>query len=327
VYVSDSDGIKVSVDGGFHWTRSESLTQYITQDGRYEEGDCRSFCGGDPDTVQLLTDMTFVAPDKDDPATRFATGVAGVFYTLNGDRPSANGKDTETWHRLLDTTSLSCLPRSPGFDKIGVLGRTLYVACTGRSILSFTGIPTGRLAISPLTLKPGLDPTPVRPGAIVLPGGTPPPIRPEPREGGTTGQEQQRVQYAVLPDQISQRCGDTGDLPTFGLELFSYLPPSDRRYYTPSGSEDLLTKGIEAEAPWQIQALDSIGRRGSWADVKPARGSLHDGRASVAVQPVARVCDLLGKTGLDKIDLYLTVQIADTTWTVRDTVRKPEMPG
>jgi hypothetical protein len=79
--------------------------------------------------------ITFVPGE---PRTRFAVGIAGVFYTTDG---ALNAGETETWHRLLDSDALACLPGPPFFDPVGIPSRALYVPCNGRSILRIWPIP------------------------------------------------------------------------------------------------------------------------------------------------------------------------------------------
>jgi photosystem II stability/assembly factor-like uncharacterized protein len=134
VYILDTDGVKLSTDGGKTWQKVQSLSDWIFEGGRLGAA-CRGVCGVGPLAARALTGMEFV---PDEPKMRFATGAAGVFFTNDG--ATANG-NSEDWHRLLDTSALACLPRGTYFDKANTVGRALYVACAGRSLLSFVGIP------------------------------------------------------------------------------------------------------------------------------------------------------------------------------------------
>jgi hypothetical protein len=68
-------------------------------------------------------------------------GEAGVFITTNALSAGAASTATETWHRLWDSGSMACEPGIPFFASDTPLGRSLYVPCHGRSLLSFLGIP------------------------------------------------------------------------------------------------------------------------------------------------------------------------------------------
>jgi hypothetical protein len=134
VYILDTDGVKLSTDGGTTWRRVQSLSDWIFEGGRLGSK-CLAFCGGGPLATRLLTGMEFV---PDEPQMRFAIGATGAYFTNDG--ASANGA-SEDWHRLLDTSAMACLPRGTYFDKANTVGRALYVACAGRSLMSFVGIP------------------------------------------------------------------------------------------------------------------------------------------------------------------------------------------
>lgn len=133
VYISDWDGIKLSTDGGSSWRIEPNLTRLLSAGGAIP-APCRWMCNG-MESVQRFSGMTFV---RNEPRTRFAVGAAGVFLSVDG--ATANG-ETETWHRLLDTDSLACIAGPPAFDQVGNPRRTLYVPCSGRSLLRFSGIP------------------------------------------------------------------------------------------------------------------------------------------------------------------------------------------
>jgi len=134
VYILDSNGVKLSTDAGATWQRVQSLSDWIFEGGRLD-AQCHAFCGGGPLATRLLTGLEFV---PDEPQMRFAIGATGAYFTNDG--VSANGS-AEDWHRLLDTSAMTCLPRGTYFDKANTVGRALYVACAGRSLMSFVGIP------------------------------------------------------------------------------------------------------------------------------------------------------------------------------------------
>jgi hypothetical protein len=134
VYVEDTDGIKVSTDGGATWRTDTSLTNWLTGHGEVGPACVGTFCNNEP-IVKELAHMEFVPGE---PGTRFAVGEEGVFFTTDANGPALLGAH---WQRLLSSAALNCLPNWSFFDPAPHSQRTLYVACTGRSILSFVGIP------------------------------------------------------------------------------------------------------------------------------------------------------------------------------------------
>lgn len=134
VYVEDTDGIKVSTDGGSTWRADTLLTSWLTGHGEIGPTCVGDFCNSEP-IIKELAHMEFVPGE---PGTRFAVGEEGVFFTTDANGPPVLGAH---WHRLLSTAALACMPNWTFFDPAPHSQRTLYVACTGRSILSFVGIP------------------------------------------------------------------------------------------------------------------------------------------------------------------------------------------
>jgi hypothetical protein len=158
VYVEDTDGIKMSSDGGKTWRTDAALTKWLTGHGSVHPQCVGTFCIADP-VLQELAHIEFVPTE---PGTRFAVGEEGVFFTTDGDTSSILGAH---WHRLLSTAALACEPNWSFFDPAPKGVRTLYVACTGRSLLSFIGIPTHVDAGTQFTLTdkstgPARSPTP-----------------------------------------------------------------------------------------------------------------------------------------------------------------------
>ena len=138
IYISDYDGIKLSVDGGRTWRVDDSLNRWLRN--RVPAG-CLSPRGpgfdqcGPGIAPKDLSGIIFVPGE---PRTRFAFGIAGVFYTTNA---ALGPGETENWHRLLDSDALACMAGMPFFDPVGAPSRALYVPCEGRSILRIWPIP------------------------------------------------------------------------------------------------------------------------------------------------------------------------------------------
>jgi hypothetical protein len=95
-----------------------------------------------------LNDMVF---EPNPPYRRFAAGLAGVFFSVDGVE----------WVRLLDTRAIPCRPRGLWFDSISRSGDdTLYVACFGRGILRLHPIPAQQPSPLPAPAPPHPTPTP-----------------------------------------------------------------------------------------------------------------------------------------------------------------------
>ena len=202
VYVSDDDGIKMSTDGGQTWRLDSTLDNWLTA-GHTIGPDCRFMCNY-TDTILRFSGITFV---PDEPQVRFAVGEAGVFMTTNAISGGAAGTASETWHRLWDSGSMACEPGIPFFTAHTTLGRSLYVPCHGRSLLSFHGIPTA------MGLSAQLDRTMVVGGAagamtnnpgngMLLPPTAPAPNVPQPTSLVRPPEEDEKDEKDDKPESI-----------------------------------------------------------------------------------------------------------------------------
>jgi hypothetical protein len=118
IYVLDSSGVKLSVDGGDAWALDPWLTNVATAGGKLKI------------SASLIQDMLFMRGERQ---TRFALGTAGVFWTPNFG---------VEWFSLLNSIALPGRPESAFFDPISdPFDRALYVACEGRGLLRIGGIP------------------------------------------------------------------------------------------------------------------------------------------------------------------------------------------
>ena len=118
IFVLDSDGIKVSVDGGESWFFDGGLTNALTGGGKLAI------------SASLLQDMQFQRGERQ---TRFAMGTAGVFCTMDFGI---------AWFPVLNSMALPGRPESGFFDPLSdQTDRAFYVECEGRSILRIGGIP------------------------------------------------------------------------------------------------------------------------------------------------------------------------------------------
>jgi photosystem II stability/assembly factor-like uncharacterized protein len=130
IYLHDSSGIRVSLDGGESWLLEPSLSQAMNPGGKL------SLMSG-----SLIRDMLFV---RDEPLTRFAFGSAGVVCTVNGFE----------WFTLLNSTAFPGIPESGFFDPVSDPGdRALYVIIEGRSVVRLSPVP----APPPATVPPVFD--------------------------------------------------------------------------------------------------------------------------------------------------------------------------
>ncbi len=118
VYVLDSGGVKVSVDGGESFAPDFWLTYVATAGGQLSIG------------KSLLQDMLFMRGER---ATRFAFGTAGVFWSADFG---------VQWFMLLNSFALPGRPESGFFDPLtDPTDRALYVECEGRGVLRIGGVP------------------------------------------------------------------------------------------------------------------------------------------------------------------------------------------
>jgi hypothetical protein len=118
VYVLDSAGVKVSVDGGLSWLFDPLLTNALTAGGMLTI------------SASLLQDMQFSRGERQ---TRFVFGTAGVSCTMDFGI---------TWFPVLNSIALPGRPESGFFDPISDLtDRAVYVECEGRSVLRIGGLP------------------------------------------------------------------------------------------------------------------------------------------------------------------------------------------
>jgi hypothetical protein len=118
IYVLDSQGMKISVDGGESWFFDAGMTRAITADGRLAI------------SRALLQDMQFSRGERQ---TRFAMGTAGVFCTMDFG---------VFWFPILNSIALPGRPESGFFDPLSDQSdRAFYVSCENRSILRIGGLP------------------------------------------------------------------------------------------------------------------------------------------------------------------------------------------
>jgi hypothetical protein len=272
VYALDSDGVKLTTDGGATWRRVGTLSDWLFEGGRVGP-ECVIACDDPALAVRALTSMEFV---PDEPQMRFATGEAGVFFTNEG--ATANGKD-EAWHRLLDTNALSCLPNSTYFDKTNTAGRALYVACAGRSLISFVGLPTqgqplnytldggGQYPYPPILTQPNGTPT-----ATAGAGKTPVPTIP------VTPTPGYQVDFRVVPaTDYTQSCAS-------GLKQMTFKLDNTRS----AGAVD-----------WQVTIRDADPSGQPWASASPGSGSIKGGEIAVlTLTPGASVCSSMSSQGV-----------------------------
>jgi hypothetical protein len=118
LFVLDSDGMKISADGGASWIFDAALTTALTGGGKLTI------------SPSLLQDMQF---SRGEGGTRFAMGTAGVLCTMDFG---------VTWFPVLNAVAIPGRPESAFFDPLSdPTDRTVYVECEGRSILRVGGLP------------------------------------------------------------------------------------------------------------------------------------------------------------------------------------------
>jgi len=118
IYVLDSQGMKISIDGGESWFFDAGMTNAVTAGGKLKF------------SASLLQDMQFSRGERQ---TRFAMGTAGVFCTMDFGI---------FWFPVLNSIALPGRPESGFFDPLSdQTDRAIYVECEGRSILRIGGLP------------------------------------------------------------------------------------------------------------------------------------------------------------------------------------------
>jgi hypothetical protein len=305
-YVLDDSGVWLTTDGGATWYTVGDLTHWLSDGGQIQPT-CRIACEGFA-IVQELTNIEFV---PDEPQVRFATGEAGVFFTINGATRNGQG---EAWHRLLDSSALGCFPRNSYFDNTNTLGRTLYVACHDRSLLSFFAIPrAGDRAYVAMTYNP-LSPYPSNihvPSPPPAPALTP--VAPFPNPGPYLGPTPTPaftpvvpsvVQFKVAPTQINQAClSSMSTLPAFPITL------------------DNTASNVAVS--WQAFISDTDPHLVTWATASSMSGSIPPGQtAVVTVYPGKSLCQDLLKSP-QPVDLHVEVADDQGKVLVTDTIAPP----
>jgi hypothetical protein len=106
VYVLNSDGVKVSDDGGQGWFVDPGLTMTLTAGGKLSI------------SASLMQDMLFLSGERQ---TRFVFGTAGVVCTIDFGI---------TWFPVSTSIALPGRPESGFFDPLSdQTVRALYVEC------------------------------------------------------------------------------------------------------------------------------------------------------------------------------------------------------
>jgi len=160
VYIVDVNAVRVSRNAGQWFMIDPFLDVALTAGGEF-----LYTCGAghlDFDWC-VLNDLVF---DRQSPQTRFAVGMAGVFYSGDGTN----------WFRLVDTRALPSRPVGAYFNPItNPNDRSLYIAFLGRGIMRCHPIPSQPPAPVPSpSPTPGPSPTPTR---------TPTPVPSPPPQG------------------------------------------------------------------------------------------------------------------------------------------------
>ncbi len=160
IYIVDNNAVRHSTDGGTTWPVDTLLDAALTAGGEF-----KYTCGAghlDFDWC-VLNDLVF---DRQSPQTRFAVGMAGVFYSGDGTN----------WFRLVDTRALPSRPVGAYFNPItNPNDRSLHIAFLGRGIMRCHPIPS-----QPPTPVPSPSPTS---GPSPTPTLTPTPVPSPPPQG------------------------------------------------------------------------------------------------------------------------------------------------
>ena len=128
IYIVDTDAVRHSTDGGATWVVDAQLDAALTEHGRFSH-DCPTSWIYLTFHDCILNEMVF---DRESPRTRFAAGLAGVFYSDDGTN----------WSRLVETRALPSRPIGLYFDPItDPNNRSLYIAFLGRGVMRCSPIP------------------------------------------------------------------------------------------------------------------------------------------------------------------------------------------
>jgi len=149
IYIIDNNAIRHTTNGTqatVTWAVDPLLDAALNPGGAFTYRCFRTDRNIEVPAGCILNDLVF---DREAPQTRFAVGMAGVFYSGDG----------VNWFRLLDTRALPSRPRAAWFDRYtDPDNRSLYIALDGRSIMRCQPIPA--VAPSPLpTATPSATPT------------------------------------------------------------------------------------------------------------------------------------------------------------------------
>jgi hypothetical protein len=145
IYIVDNNAVRHSTDGGITWPPDTLLDSALTAGGEFRYDCGQGWLGFH---WCILNDLIF---DRESPQTRFAVGLAGVFYS----------GDSAHWFRLVDTRALPSRPVGAYFNPItDPNDRSLYIAFLGRGIMRCHPIPAQPPPPLP-TPTPGPSPTPI----------------------------------------------------------------------------------------------------------------------------------------------------------------------
>jgi hypothetical protein len=132
IYIVDNNAIRHTTNGtqsAVTWAIDPLLRAAVNPGGEFSYECPQTNWNIELPARCVLNDMVF---DREAPQTRFAIGIAGVFYSGDG----------VNWYRLLDTRAMPSRPRGAWFDRYtDPNDRSLYIALDGRGIMRCRPIP------------------------------------------------------------------------------------------------------------------------------------------------------------------------------------------
>ena len=149
IYIVDNNAIRRTTNGTqatVAWTIDPLLDAALNPSGEFGYQCPQTNWNIELPTRCVLNDIVF---DREAPQTRFAVGIAGVFYSGDG----------VNWLRLLDTRAMPSRPRAAWFDRYtDPNDRSLYIALDGRGIMRCHPIPAVAPSPLPTTTATGTRP-------------------------------------------------------------------------------------------------------------------------------------------------------------------------
>jgi hypothetical protein len=294
IYIIDSGAIRHSTNGGKTWAVDALLDAALNPGGAFDYGCPQTYSDIEAVSACVLNDLVF---DREAPQTRFALGMAGVFYSGDGVH----------WFRLLDTRAMPSRPRAAWFDRYSDPNqRSLYIALDGRGIMRCRPIPA--VAPSPIpTATATITPTSTRTATRTLTPTRTRTFTPSPTRTPTTP-------GASLPSPTPTR---TPSPPPTGTRTPSATPTPTA---TPPAREWTFRGTVELTEPSGGQRRKRGVRVSLYRSSQPEE--LGDHLASSMTGPDGAFTMLLRNEAADEAQYY-SVAVDDPNYTTAEIIPGP----